>query len=86
MTYIQIGTLVVIGLLVIVLFFAYLIDINKDTTYQNRRQKQSKPQLEMIRSKKRPKMKERAQFRSEMKERTSHGRIERGPRGPEKRR
>lgn len=86
MTYIQIGILVLMGLLVIILFFVYLIDINKDTTFQNRRQKQSKPQLEMIRSRKRPRMKERPKNRPEMKERTSHGRIESGPRGPEKRR
>lgn len=86
MTYIQIGTLVLMGLLVVILFFIYLIDINKDTTFQNRRQKQIKPPLEMIRSKKRPKMKERPKPRPEMKERTSHGRIERSPRGPEKRR
>lgn len=86
MTYIQIGTLIVIGLLVFILFFVYLIDLNKDTTFQNRRQKQTKPQLEMIRSNKRPRMKERPKIRPEMKERTSHGRIERGPRGPEKRR
>lgn len=80
MTYIQIGTLVLMGLLVIILFFVYLIDINKDTTFQNRRQKQSKPQLEMIRSRKRPKL------RPDMKEKRNHGRIERSPRGPEKRR
>lgn len=80
MTYWQIGTLVLMGMLVFILFFVYLIDINKDTTFQNRRQKQSKAQLEMIKSKRRPKL------RPQMKERTSHGRTERSPRGPEKRR
>ncbi len=80
MTYWQIGTLVLMGLLVLIMFFVYLIDLNKDATYQNRRQKQSKAQLEMIRAKKlrRP--------QPGMKERSSHGRIERSPRGPEKRR
>lgn len=80
MTYWQIGTLVLMGLLVFIMFFVYLIDLNKDATYQNRRQKQSKPQLEMIRAKKLRRNNPR------MKERSSHGRIERGPRGPEKRR
>ncbi len=80
MAYWQIGTLVLMGLLVFILFFVFLIDINKDTTFQNRRQKQSKPQLEMIRSKKRRKL------RPEAKERGTHGRTERSPRGPEKRR
>lgn len=74
MAYFQIGILTVVGLVVFGIFLGYLIDLNKDATFQNRRQKRMRPPLEVVRK------------RRVQKERERGGKPERGPRGPEKRR
>ncbi len=96
MAYFQIGILVVGGLLVFGIFMGFFIDLNKDASFHNRRQRKMKPKLAVIRTRRKmPKPSKKAQHPQppkkvqrpqQVKERRENGKSARGPRGPEKRR
>ena len=101
MAYFQIGILSIVGLIVFGVFFSYFVDLNKDATFHNHRQKRTKPRLEVIKTKRRPAAKPMARpaqatQKSELQKKGSRQdsqrereRIDppkRGPRSPEKRR
>lgn len=50
MAYVQIGILAVVGLLVLGIFFYCFIDLNKDASFQNRRQMKQRPPLRLVKS------------------------------------
>lgn len=98
MAYFQIGILSVVGLIVFGVFFSYFVDLNKDASFHNHRQKRTKPRLEVIKTKRRPAAQPMARpsQKAEMPKKRNHQdsqrereRIDppkRGPRSPEKRR
>lgn len=89
MAYFQIGILAIVGLLVFSIFMGFFIDLNKDASFHNRRQRKMKPKLSVIRTKRKHQTKKRPPASGkpvQKKERRSHDNSPRGPRGPEKRR
>ena len=89
MAYFQIGILAIVGLLVFGIFMGFFIDLNKDASFHNRRQRKMKPKLSVIRTKrKRQTMKQPSAPGKpvQKKERRNNEKSPRGPRGPEKRR
>lgn len=88
MAYFQIGILVVIGLAVFGIFMGFFIDLNKDASYHNRRQRSMKPKLSVIRTKRKVQAAKRPSAPNkpvQKKERRKYDNTPRGPRGPEKR-
>lgn len=89
MAYFQMGILAVVGLIIFGMFLGYFIDLNKDATYQNRRQKRMRPQLEVVRRRRVQVGGAKQQPGKKPMPQKGSGRVEqpeRGPRGPEKRR
>lgn len=87
MAYFQIAILVVVGLVVFGIFMGFFIDLNKDASFHNRRQRKMKPKLAVIRPRRNmPKPPKKAQPPQMVKERRENGKSARGSRGPEKRR
>lgn len=78
MAYFQIAILTIVGIVVFGVFIGYFIDLNKDATFQNRRQKKMKPRLRMV--------KKRKKAHQMPKERGRGENPARGTRSPEKRR
>lgn len=89
MAYFQIGILAVAGLLVFGIFMGFFIDLNKDASFHNRRQRKMKPKLSVIRTKRKGQAAKRPPAPNkpaQTKERRNNGSSPRSPRGPEKRR
>lgn len=68
------------GAITFILFMGYYIDLNKDSTFQNRRQKKSKPPLSVIKPRK------RRGSKPVIQEGRTNDRTQKSPRRPEKRR
>lgn len=88
MAYFQMGILAVVGLIIFGMFLGYLIDLNKDATYQNRRQKRMRPPLEVVRRRRVQSGHTSQPAGRKTLPQKGSGRVdqpERGPRGPKKR-